>query len=435
MNGQMDYRQAATCYVDNLPTQQGDWLDAQRRTAIERFAAIGFPHAKQEAWKYTGIEGLLQQGFATTDQVHEFPRHAVLRQCLQEPVAGRLVFVDGVYQADLSTGETAGVTVGSLRAAMAGNDRPVLEAVGSLSGVGEHGFAALNLATLHDGAVIRIEARCRVEQPIELLHVSTKGVTGQALRSRHLIMLAADARASVIERYVSLDDESVYFNNLVCEISLAEGAQLTHQRVQMEGPRAYHLCDIHLGLQGEAHYHGINASLGAAWSRTTIHNRFTGKGANCELDGLYLAGDGQLCDFHLDVDHAVPHCDSREDFRGILHGAGKAVFDGLITVREQAQKSNAHLHNANLMLSRRAEIDTKPQLVILADDVQCSHGTSVGQLDPQALFYLRSRGLDEHMARQLLCLGFASEVIDRFGSESLRKQLTAVIRQQVVAGS
>ncbi|MCU7808633.1 MAG: SufD family Fe-S cluster assembly protein, partial [Candidatus Thiodiazotropha sp. (ex Semelilucina semeliformis)] len=217
----------------------------------------------------------------------------------------------------------------------------------------------------------------------------------------------------------------------VCEISLATGAKLTHQRVQLESPRAYHLSDIHLGLQADAYYHGINAAVGAAWSRTLIHNRFTAQGANCELDGLYLAGDGQLTDFHLDVDHAVPHCDSRENFRGILHGAGKAVFDGLIQVREQAQKSNAHLYNANLMLSRHAEIDTKPQLVILADDVQCSHGTTVGQLDPQAVFYLRSRGLDEQRARHLLSLGFASEVIDRFENETLRLQLADVIRQQL----
>lgn len=429
---QMNYQQAATRYIDNLPSHGGEWLGAQRRAAMDRFAEIGFPHARLEAWKYTGIDGLLQQGFDVTDQVHEYPRHAIVRQFLKEPVAGRLVFVDGVYQSDLSACETAGVTIGSLRNAMADNDRSVLEAVGALSGVGEHGFAALNLATLRDGAVIRISEKTRLEQPVELLHVATKGCAGQSLRTRHLIMLEADASANLIERYVALDGETAYFNNLVCEVALAERSRLVHQRVQMESQRAYHLCDIHLGLQADAHYHGISASLGAAWSRTTIHNRFFNEGANCELDGLYLAGDGQLTDVHLDVDHAVPRCDSREDFRGILHGAGKAVFDGLIQVREQAQKSNAHLYNANLMLSRRAEIDTKPQLVILADDVQCSHGTTVGQLDPQAIFYLRSRGLDEQNARHLLCLGFASEIVERFESETLREQLTEVIRQQVV---
>lgn len=429
-----EYQQAAARYIDSLPREGGDWLAGTRQAAMLRFGELGFPHARLEAWKYTGIDGLLQQDFETTDRdmSHAVPRDSVLSHCLDEPLAARLVFVDGVYQADLSDCDAAGVALGSLHAAMAAGDREVLEAVGSLSGIGEHGFAALNLATLHDGAVIRIAQGRQLERPIELLHLATGAAAGQALRTRHLILLEADASASLIERYAALDDESAYFNNLVCEIALGARAHLHHQRVQMESRRAYHLCDLHLGLQADARYQGVNAAIGAAWSRTTIHSRFADQGAACELDGLYLAGDGQLTDFHLDVDHAVPRCESRENFKGIVYGAGKAVFDGLIQVREQAQQSDAHLHNANLMLSRRAEVDTKPQLVILADDVQCSHGTSVGQLDPQAIFYLRSRGLDEAKARQLLCLGFAEEIVERFASKAVRADLSEAIRRQVV---
>ncbi len=419
--------EAASRYIDRLPRDSGDWLLGQRQAAAQRFADMGYPHAKQEAWKYTGIDGLLEQGFETCDTAHVFPRHAVIRQFLKQPVCGRLVFVDGLYQAELSACEAQGVTLGSLRAAMAEGDPALLSAVGALSGVGNHAFAAMNLATLHDGAIIRVEPGVRLGEPIELLHITTRGVEGRALRSRHSVSLGEGSAASLVERYLTLDDAVGCFNNLVCEVDLAKGAQLTHQRVQLESAQTYHLSDVHLRLAGEARYQGVQASLGAAWSRTSLHNRFSDSGAGCELDGLYMAGDGQLTDVHLEVDHAVPHCDSRENFKGILYGAGKAVFDGLIQVREQAQKSNAQLHNANLMLSRRAEIDTKPQLVILADDVQCSHGTSVGQLDPQALFYLRSRGLDEGRARQLLCLGFASEIIDRFQSEALRESLAEVI--------
>ncbi len=421
----------ASRYIDNLSNCSGDWLLGQRRAAAQQFADFGYPHARLEAWKYTGVDGLLSRDFATRDGVQEFPQHAVIRQFLPEPVAGRVVLVDGVYQPELSSCDIKGLTLGSLRAAMADGNRTVLSAVGALSGIGEHGFAALNLATLHDGAVVRVEAAVELDTPIELLHVTTRGAEGRALRSRHLVMLGEGASATLIERYLSLESEVDCFNNLVCEISLAKGARLLHQRVQLEAGRTYHLSDVHLDLAEAAHYQGVQASLGAAWSRTMLHNRFADSGANCELDGLYLAGDGQLTDIHLDVDHAVPHCESREDFKGILYGAGKAVFDGLITVREQAQKSNAHLHNANLMLSRQAEIDTKPQLVILADDVQCSHGTTVGQLDPQAVFYLRSRGLDEQRARHLLCLGFASEVVERFSCESLRDQLAQVIQQRL----
>jgi Fe-S cluster assembly protein SufD len=432
MNREIEQQlEAASRYIDELPRESGDWLLGRRQAAVQQFADIGFPHSKLEAWKYTGIDGLLQREFKTRDVVEEFPRHAVVRRFLKEPVAGRLVFVDGIYQSELSACDEEGISLGSLRAAMACGDRNVLAAVGSLSGPGQHGFAALNLATLNDGAVIRIAEGVEVSQPIELLHVTTRAAEGAALRSRHLVLMDEGASANLIERYVSLDDEVSCFNNLAIEINLAKGAKLSHQRVQLESSGTYHLSELYLSLAGQAHYHGIQASLGAAWSRTTMQNRFADSEAECELDGLYLAGDGQLTDIHLDVDHAVPQCDSRENFKGILHGAGKAVFDGLIQVREQAQKSNAHLHNANLMLSRRAEIDTKPQLVILADDVQCSHGTTVGQLDPQALFYLRSRGLDETRARHLLCLGFASEIIDRFTSRSLQETLTEVIQQKI----
>ncbi|MCU7904416.1 MAG: Fe-S cluster assembly protein SufD [Candidatus Thiodiazotropha sp. (ex Epidulcina cf. delphinae)] len=426
-----DYQQTAMRYIDSLHEAGGDRLTGRRQAAARRFAELGFPHTRTEAWRYTGIEGLMQRGFELTERDEAFPRHAVMRRFLREPTAARLVFVDGRYQADLSDTGLAGVRVGSLREAVAVGDRQVLEAVGSLSGLGDHGFAALNLATLQDGAVIRVSAGVTVQQPIELLHLAGKGAAGRAMRPRHLVMLEADASANLVERYLALDGETAYFNNLVCEITLAERASLVHQRIQQESAQAYHLCDIHLGLQGKAHYQGINAAVGGVWSRTRIHCRFTDPGAGCELDGLYLAGEGQLTDFHLDVDHAAPHCDSRENFKGILHGGGKAVFDGLIQVREQAQKSNAHLSNANLMLSRRAEVDTKPQLQIYADDVQCSHGASVGRLDEQAMFYLRSRGFDKGQARRLLCLGFANEIVERFQSAPLREQLSEVIGQRL----
>ncbi|MCU7892806.1 MAG: Fe-S cluster assembly protein SufD [Candidatus Thiodiazotropha sp. (ex Ustalcina ferruginea)] len=423
------FQQAATEYIDRLSNCEGEWLTEQRQAATQRFAELGFPHAGLEAWRYTSIEGLLQQDFKITHRTQAFLHHEMIQQFLGEPVAARLVFVDGIYQPNLSvhTGQT-GLSVGSLHAAMAAGDRSVLRGVGSLSGIGDHGFAALNMATLQDGAVIQVSTGVAIRQPIELLHMATKGLSGQVQHTRHRVVLEAGASVNLVERYLSLDSESNYFNNMVCEISLGEGASLVHQRAQEESLTAYHLCDVHLDIQGDAHYQGVNAALGGAWSRTTFHARFVGEGANCELDGLYLAGEGQLTDFHLNVDHSVAHCESRENFKGILYGAGKAVFDGLIHVREQAQKSQAHLYNANLMLSRRAEVDTKPQLVILADDVKCSHGTTVGQLDDQALFYLRSRGLDKDQAKRLLCLGFTNEIVDRFQSEYLRDHL----REEIV---
>ncbi len=427
-----DYRRAAQRYIESLPAASGQWLTGERQAAVERFSELGFPDRRQEGWRYTSVKDLLQQDFITADPAGGFSEPAVKKQFLAEPVAGRLVFVDGLFRPELSDTAIPGVQVGNLRGVMAAADRPILQALGSLSGSGSHGFSALNLATMQDGAVIRVIAGSEVQQPIELLQVATRSAAGRTLRPRHLILLEEGSAATLVERYLALE-EGCYFNNLVCEILLADRARLRHQRVQQESLQAYHLSELYLGLQAGADYRLVTAAVGGAWSRTTINNRFAGVGANCELDGFYLAGDGQLVDYHLDVDHAVPGCTSRENFKGIVTGHGRAVFDGMIRVQEQAQKSSAHLTNANLMLSRQAEIDTKPQLEILADDVQCSHGTTVGQLDPQAVFYLRSRGLDEDQARRLLCIGFAEEIIERFEAESLRRQLSESIRQRVEA--
>jgi len=425
-----DYRQAAERYIAQLPQGDGLWLTPARRAALRRFGELGFPDPRQEEWRYSRIQGLLQNRYATSDFESRFSAEQVRQQFLGEPLAGRLVFVDGRYRPELSDSDQNAIQLGSLNLAMALGDKPALELLGSLSGSGEHAFAALNLATMQDGAVIRIPAGIQLERPIELLHLTTQAATGHSLRPRHLVLLEADSRATLIERHLALD-ESDHFTNLVGEIRLAEGARLDHQRIEQEGPRAYHLSELYLELGPRADYRQVSASLGSGWSRFRVNSRFTAPGAHCELDGLYLAGDGQLVDTHLDVDHAVPGCSSREHFKGLLTGKGRAVFDGRIRVREQAQQTDAHLTNANLMLSRQAEIDTKPQLEILADDVQCSHGTSIGQLDEQALFYLRSRGLNEQQARRLLCIGFASEIVDRFPSQALRKQLDQAIRRQL----
>jgi Fe-S cluster assembly protein SufD len=427
-----NYRESTQRTIDSLPHDSGDWLIEQRRAALEHMSKLGFPHAHQEAWRYTSVEGLLRKGFTSAAQELNTFQEVVIDHMLDEPVTARLVLVDGIYYPGLSTGlEQAGLKITNLRTAMTLGDQTTLRSVGNLSGMGEHAFAAMNMATQQDGAVIQLSKGIRIDQPIELLHVTTGQSRGHAQQIRHLIALQEDASATLIERYLSMADDTDYFNNIVCEINLAQGASLNHQRVQQESRHAYHLCDFYLLLGRDARYQGVNAALGGAWSRTELHNRFSGEGAACEVDGLYLAGDGQLTDFHLDVEHSVPHCSSRENFKGILHGAGRAVFDGLIQVGVDSQKSLAHLHNANLMLSTQAEVDTKPQLVILADDVQCSHGTTVGQLDPQALFYLRSRGIDAQRARRLLCLGFASDIIGRFETVSLREEVGSELERRL----
>ncbi|MCG7873787.1 MAG: Fe-S cluster assembly protein SufD [Candidatus Thiodiazotropha lotti] len=415
-----DYKRGTLQGIESLPMSSGDWMIDRRLAALERFETLGFPDRRSEAWRYTSVEGLLKQGFTAPAKSSQRDRDdGIQNHLLEIATLGRLVFIDGQFIEEHSVYPSEGVRVTSLKTAMATGDRQVLEAVGSLSGLGDDGFAALNLAGFQDGAVIRIAPDVRLDGPMELLHLSTDRVEGHKLPTRHLILLERGSQAELIERFISEDQQSSYFNHQVVEISLAEQATLSHKRIQMESRQAYHLSDLHIALQSKAAYYGVMAAIGGCWSRTFISNRFQQPDAHCELDGLYLVDDGQLTDFHLDIDHQLANCSSRENFKGILRGAGKAVFDGLIQVGKGAQKSEAHLHNANLMLSRQAEVDTKPQLTILADDVICSHGTSVGQLDDQAIFYLRSRGLDEQRARALLCQGFLAEIIEKFEHQAL----------------
>jgi Fe-S cluster assembly protein SufD len=242
------------------------------------------------------------------------------------------------------------------------------------------------------------------------------------------VWLEAGAKATLIERYAGVG-ANAYFTNGVGEIVLNAGAQLEHYRLQEETLAAYHISTLFVHHEAQSHYQGNTIAMGGRWSRTDYNVDFHGEQAQSRLDGLYLVNDKQLTDIHLNINHAVPNCASEQDFRGILLGTGRGVFDGLIKVAEQAQHTEAHLHNANLMLSRSAEVDTKPQLLIYADDVKCSHGTTVGQLEPEQLFYLRSRGISEIEAKKMLSVGFAQTVLDKCSVESLRVKAEAALKE------
>jgi Fe-S cluster assembly protein SufD len=263
-------------------------------------------------------------------------------------------------------------------------------------------FENLNAALLGDGFVIDVPDGTVIEQPVELLHVSTGEGENVLSHPRHILRVGEGAELRLIEQHLAVDAGS-YFKNQVLEVELGHGARVLHERVQEEGAKGNHLSTIRISQQAESHYHMVTATLGGAWVRTDIRLMFNGADANAEFDGFYLAGDKEVSDLHIQVEHAMPRCASREDFKGILDGSGRAVFDGCVHVAKDAQKTDARLSNHNLMLTRKAEVDTKPQLEIEADDVSCSHGTTVGQLDEQMLFYLRSRGIGLTEARQMLC--------------------------------
>ncbi len=398
------------------------WLATERQQAAERVRTQAVPTGKSEDWRYTGLRALIEQGFVQADE----PVTALTVDDIDEVLvpgleAHRVVLVNGRYAealCDLGT-LPRGVRIGSLRGMLDSDPDAVRGVLTQIAGEGSHLFAALNTAAMQDGLVVLLERAALLERPIEVIHLSVGMDEPRVAQPRHLISLGEGAQAQVIERYVSLGD-ALYCTNSVLEVALGRDALLKHARVQQESRNAFHITGLYLSQDANSRYAGVNIGLGGTWARTDLVTRFSGEHAECDLQGLYLAGDKQLIDYHMDVRHGLPNCSSRERFKGILYGKGRAVFDGLVYVARDAQKTDANMSNRNLILSPNAEVDTKPQLEIYADDVKCSHGTTVGQIEPEMLFYLRSRGISAALARRMLCLGFAGEIIDALGPEALR---------------
>ena len=414
-----------------LPGRELDWLKTQRGRAAARFARLGFPTRKDEAWRYTSLDGLLGQTFVPVSEPFTALDEADLGDYLvPQQESYRLVIANGRLVPALSrlNGLPHGVRVQSLHDALTATPERLSGWLGQAAGEGAHAFSALNSALVNDGLFVHVAAGCTVDKPIEVLFLSTALDDSILAQPRNLVVLESGASATLVERYASPGD-SVYFNNAVVEVLLDEGARLQHYRVQEESVNAYHISGLYVRQAGDSDYAGTCLALGGAWSRTDCNVEFSAGGASAQLNGLYVVGDRRFADFHLDVRHSVPDCASRENFKGIVLGRGRAVFDGRILVDKDAQRSDAQLSNANLLLSRNAEVDTKPQLEIYADDVKCSHGTSVGQLDPQQVFYLRSRGIPEAEARKMLCLGFAGEVLDGCAVGGLQEQVQARLRE------
>jgi Fe-S cluster assembly protein SufD len=410
--------------ADNLAGAGVDWLADERRRAKERVATLEMPASRHEGWRYTSLKGLQEQDFSAAERGRELTALELERILIPGLDSYRAVLVNGRFIAELSQlgDPPAGARIGGLRAVLDSDPGLLRERINRLAGDQQSLFSALNTAALDDGFVALIDRALVLDRPIELIHLSIAKNQPRVAQPRHLVVLEAGAQATLIERYISLDD-SVYCTNSVLEIALSRDAVLKHERLQLESPNAFHLTGLYLSQDANSRYQGVNIGLGASWSRTELSARFCGEHAECDLQGLYLAGDRQLVDYHIDVEHAVSHCVSRETFKGVLYGKGKAVFDGRVYVAKNAQKTDAAMSNRNLMLSESAEVDAKPQLEINADDVKCSHGTTVGQIEPEMLFYLRSRGISAPLARRMLCLGFAGEIIQALSSEVLREHV------------
>lgn len=407
----------------NLPGLNLDWLEHARESAREAVAELPALNRKQEAWRYSSVEGLLGSQFQATSNITSKNLSLDMEQWLLPSLDSyRLVFVNGRCAPNLSNiqGLPNGVILASLRAALTTDPELLNTWFGQTANHTEHVFTALNTALMNDGVFIHIDSDIELDRPIEVIYLNLDQTNALLTQPRNLVVMENRSRATLIERFVC-SGPSLYFHNNLTEIVVRQQASLNHYRIQDESRNAYHMSSLYLSQERDSRYQGTTLAFGGTWARTDYNVQFRQQDAECTLNGLYNAGDGQLTDFHLNVLHNVPGCTSRERFKGILYGKGRAVFDGRILVEKNAQKSDAHLTNDNLMLSRSAEVDTKPQLEIYADDVKCSHGTTIGQLDPEQIFYLRSRGISDSTARKMLSVGFAKEIIDTIEVAPLRK--------------
>lgn len=417
---QADWSRAQTALL-GLPARRDDWLDSLRRAARDSLSAQAALDRTSETWRYSRAGQVLRDTYTAPagDARLDAGRFAALGLPRIDD-AWQLVFHNGHLQPHLSRidGLPEGVVLDSLPLALGRDAQQLSPCLGSIAPTHDNLFTALNTGWVEQGLYLRLGPGVRLERPLQLLQVSQGAQQPMLSQPRHLVVLDEDASATLIEHYVGRDN---YFLNHLSEISLAAGARLHHYRVQHESTQARHLSSLYLRQQEASRYQGGTVSLGGAWARCDYSVAFAGPGADCDLQGLCLVGDGVLGDFHLDIRHQVPGCRSKAHFKGIAWGKARGVFDGRVLVAAQAQRSDAMLKNDNLILGREAEIDTKPQLEIYADDVKAGHGTTVGQLEPEQLFYLRSRGIAPIEARRLLCEGFAAEILEDFGPDPVRE--------------
>jgi len=408
-----------------LPGSGLDWLDELRKAGVRRFSEKGFPTLRDEDWRYTNIRPILKQNFNPVAVLDGSTGRAkgLTQNLLPGLGAYRFVFVDGHYVEELSdaTGLPQGVVAVPMADAVTRGPNGVKAWLGACMPEDRGGFTDLNTAYIEDGLYLHVDRGCQLEQPIEVVFISTEP-GGQLIQPRNLFVLGENTRAHIIERYISGAGRS-HLTNAVTELVACRSSVVEHTRLQEEGMDAFHIGGVFIRLHGDARVVSNNAALGSMIARTNLHVTLQEEGACCHLYGVYLGNGRQHIDNFTQVDHRAPECTSNEFYKGVLDARARAVFHGRIIVREGAQKTDAQQQNRNLLLSGHAEVDTKPQLEIYADDVKCSHGATIGQLDDGAMFYLRSRGVDENTARGLLTYAFAADVINKISSAPVRGHL------------
>ncbi len=408
-----------------LPGQSVTWLQALREDAFKNFSATGFPSPREEEWRYTNVSAIERKRFHWPDGSTSIDEDEIARLSLDD--CWTVVLIDGVFSQTHSRLKDLpdGADVLSMKAALESHPDMLEDYFGLAVSNEEHGFIAFNTAWFTDGIVIRIAAGIELEKPVQIIHYITQAEVMTC--TRQLIVLQNDAQAQVIETFAGKD--CAYLNSAVNEVFVAEKARLELYKFQQESDKAWHFGGCYVKQAEQADFVHHLFAFGSLLSRTDVHCDLE-TAADCELNGLFLGVKRQHHDSHTRIVHQKQDAVSREQYKGVLDQRARGVFQGRMIVAQDAQRTDSQMNNQNLLLFEDAEIDTKPQLEIYADDVKCAHGVTVGQLDEKSVFYFRSRGIDEESARNMLTFAFANQMVGKLEIKSLHDQVLAQLLQR-----
>jgi len=426
------YQSKFEAFEQSLNGAKSTQVHAIRRDAMHRFVELGFPTTRQEEWRFTNVLPITKIEF---QPILRYELNGVTKQDIQRYIlddAVRLVFVNGIFSPELSDigSLPTGMEAGNLTEILNNHPKIIQPYINHLAIGEENAFTALNTSFLWNGAYISVPQRTVLESPIQLLFIATDREQVYIAQPRNIIIAGIDSQFKIVETYIGLA-KNTYLTNTVTEIVLGDNSVVEHDKIQIEGMNAYHIGTTHLQMNAASRYTSNVISLGGSIVRNNLTACFNAENAECILNGLSLGKGTQVVDNHTVIDHAKPHCSSHELYKSILDDASKGIFNGKVFVRKDAQKTDAKQTNKTLLLSDDATINTKPQLEIFADDVKCTHGATIGQLDDEQIFYLRSRGIGLNDARDILTSAFASDVINRITIEPFRLQVEQMIHDRL----
>lgn len=421
-------------FEERLNGKRNTPLHKIRQEAISHFSELGFPTTRNEEWKYTNVKPILKQQFDLSTAPTEVDENTLGTFVFPEIKENIIVFVNGHYSPDLSriTSKGTDLIIRSLAEAMSEYGDLIEQHLAHYADYKSEVFTALNTAFTQDGAFIYVPDNVVLDEPVHLIHVADSRQAGFHSHPRNLFVLGKNSQAYYIESYHHLAD-TPYFNNLVVEIILSENAHFEHVKIQDESKSAFHIANVNVHQGRHSNYTSINIDVGGSLVRNNLNVVLDAENSESHLYGFYLATGKQLIDNHTFIDHAKPHCESNELYKGILADKSSGVFNGKVLVRQDAQKTNAFQQNQSLLISDEATINAKPQLEIFADDVKCSHGATIGQLDEEALFYLRSRGISRKNANAMLRYAFAYDVFERVKNEIVRDHIDHLVMENFKA--